>query len=226
MTALILLAHGSPDPRAAHGVRALAHATSVRSGLEVLVAFLDHAKPDLTVAARDLAAEGVESAIVVPLFLTEAYHAQVDVPRAVAEAQRSSGLALDVTPALGVSGGLLEAVASSVPAGPIVLAATGTRDATGLAQLRSVGDRLARLCGHEVLVGFVSAAGPTVVEAIGELEASTRQPVNVVSLVLFEGVIHDRIREAAGHRRVTQPLSSFDALVEAVLARATVGVGA
>ncbi|MEV6525307.1 CbiX/SirB N-terminal domain-containing protein [Longispora sp. NPDC051575] len=79
--ALVLLAHGSRDPRAAMTTEDLALAVSAaRPGLDVRVAYLDHAWPRPGAVLADLAASGAGSAVVVPLLLTSAYHGTVDVP--------------------------------------------------------------------------------------------------------------------------------------------------
>ncbi|GIG60804.1 hypothetical protein Lfu02_51760 [Longispora fulva] len=84
--ALVLLAHGSRDPRAAMTTEDLALAVSAaRPGLDVRVAYLDHAWPRPGEVLADLAASGTPSAVVVPLLLTSAYHGTVDVPAVLAD---------------------------------------------------------------------------------------------------------------------------------------------
>ena len=84
----ILLAHGSRDPlwrlpveAVARQVRATAPAVQVRC------AYLELTQPDLLGAAAELAALGVTSITVLPLFMGIGKHARDDVPRLLAQAQ-------------------------------------------------------------------------------------------------------------------------------------------
>ena len=81
---LILTAHGSADPRAA----AVAHAVAgrirrLRPELDVHAAFLEQSTPNL----RDVLAS-VDTAVVAPMLLADAYHARVDIPAVIAAVGR------------------------------------------------------------------------------------------------------------------------------------------
>ncbi|HKT05043.1 MAG TPA: CbiX/SirB N-terminal domain-containing protein, partial [Rugosimonospora sp.] len=92
MTPLVLVAHGSRDPRAARSTWALTRAVgAARGGPPVAAAFLDFAGPRLPAALADVAEPAVT---VVPLLLTAAYHGRVDVPGEVAKAPTRTGVAL------------------------------------------------------------------------------------------------------------------------------------
>ena len=82
--ALVALAHGSRDPRSAATVREMrARVRALRPDLRVEVAFLDHCAPSLAKVFDRLVRAGFEEVVVVPLLLTDAFHARVDVPTAV-----------------------------------------------------------------------------------------------------------------------------------------------
>ncbi|MET8089077.1 CbiX/SirB N-terminal domain-containing protein, partial [Micromonospora sp. NPDC005220] len=100
---VVLVAHGSRDPRAAAATRALARAVAAaRPGTQVWASWLDHTEPGPTEVLRDLAVAGHRRAVLVPLLLTAAYHHRVDIPAAVAAAARSGPpLAVRVTDVLG-----------------------------------------------------------------------------------------------------------------------------
>ena len=83
----ILLAHGSPDPRSARWVACAAAGAADRAGFPVVGAFLDHDTPRLDTAVA--AAAPGEDVVVLPLLLSAAFHARVDVPAAVAALPRS-----------------------------------------------------------------------------------------------------------------------------------------
>jgi sirohydrochlorin ferrochelatase len=98
MTDVILAAHGSRDPRAAESTRALAAAVAAgRPDLRVRAAYLELAEPLL----GDALAAAAGPTVVVPLLLTPAYHARIDVPAVVAAA-REAGAVVHLAPILGV----------------------------------------------------------------------------------------------------------------------------
>lgn len=107
--AVVLVAHGSADPRAAATTRELAGAVAAaRPGLVVETAYLDHTQPRPDRALAALAAAGAGPIAVVPLLLTAAYHSRVDLPAVLARA-RDRGLpaAVGVTDVLGPVGGVV-----------------------------------------------------------------------------------------------------------------------
>jgi sirohydrochlorin ferrochelatase len=79
MTTLIVVAHGSRDPRSAATIHVIAEQTrEMRPGLDVRVGFLERSTPSLREA---LAGIGPRHRVVVaPLLLADAYHARVDIP--------------------------------------------------------------------------------------------------------------------------------------------------
>lgn len=220
MTVAILLAHGSPDRRSGDAARALAATFEGRSfDTTVRVAFLQHDEPTLTEVADDLAREGVESAIVVPAFLSSASHVRVDVPQAVDDAEAASGLHLDVTEPIGPDGALLAALDRALPAGPAVLATAGTSDVDARVAFERLAEIWADRRGAPVLVAYASQAGPDVATAVAELEQATGQGAVVGSFVLFPGVLPDRIVAAAGARSVTRPLFSEVEILDLIESR-------
>jgi sirohydrochlorin ferrochelatase len=98
MRPLLLVAHGSRDPRAANTTRALARVVAAaRPGLDIRVSFLELAEPGPAAVLRTLG----EPAVVVPLLLTNAYHGRIDLPAQV------SGFDVALAPPLGQAGGHL-----------------------------------------------------------------------------------------------------------------------
>ena len=84
--ALIALAHGSRDPRSAATITALVDdVRALRPDLRIEPAFLELSKPSFATVVSKLVRAGFDDIVVVPLLLTEAYHAKVDVPSAIAE---------------------------------------------------------------------------------------------------------------------------------------------
>lgn len=220
MTAVILLAHGSPDSRSGEATRTLAaRLEGRRFGTTVRAAFLQHDEPTLAQAADGLARAGFGSAIVVPAFLSNAFHVRVDVPQAVAEAESASGLRLEVTDAVGPDGALLAALDRALPAGPAVLATAGTSDPHAQQALERLAAVWADRRRAPVTVAYASQAEPDVAEAVMRLEEATGRPAAVGSFVLFPGVLPDRIAAAAGHRAVTGPLFAELELLDVIESR-------
>ena len=219
MVDVILLAHGSPDPRAQSAALAFARAVeTVHSEAHVHCAFLDHG-PSLTEVVADIAAQGVGRAIVVPAFLSHAFHVRVDVPREVDAAQHSTGVELVLTMPIGTDGALLELLDDLLPDGPVTLAIAGTRDPDAHEQLLRVAERWSRRRASPVVLAHASMGSPTIPEALEELEAASGVRASVASFVLFPGVLPDRIAEAAGDRFVTDPLYLTPAAVSVVVER-------
>src|SRR5690349_16850412 len=108
--ALVALAHGSRDPRSAATITALVEEVrSMRPDLRIEPAFLELSKPSFATVVNKLVRAGHDEIVVVPLLLTEAYHAKVDVPGAVAEAMaKHEGLKIRTTKVLGLEPAFLE----------------------------------------------------------------------------------------------------------------------
>jgi sirohydrochlorin ferrochelatase len=134
--ALVALAHGSRDPRSAQTIKALVdEVRRMRPDLRIEPAFLELSKPSFSTVVDRLVKAGYDEIVVVPLLLTEAYHAKVDVPRAVEEATvRHEGLRIRATNVLGLEAG---AVAVSAPLGadPEVARTILARYAVGAVEL-------------------------------------------------------------------------------------------
>jgi sirohydrochlorin ferrochelatase len=118
MTLSVLLAHGSPDPRSGQLVRRTADLLSERLGSPVVAAFLDHEGPDLAAAVTGTNDE----VTVLPLLLSSAYHARVDVPEAVASLDRQ---VVRLAP-LGHPASVLDALLLRA-GGRVVVVAAGTK---------------------------------------------------------------------------------------------------
>ena len=219
MPDVILLAHGSPDPRARPAAVELARSVERLHGrARVHCAFLDHG-PSLTDVAETLADRGIDQVVVVPAFLANAHHARVDVARAVADAGQRTSIEFYVTPPIGPDAALLSALDDALPDGPVVLAIAGTRDPDALTDLSRAAEDWARRRGAPVALAHASLGTPTVPEAIASLEADGSTRACVASFVLFPGVLPDRIAEAAQGRHITAPLAQLPATTETVLRR-------
>ncbi len=236
--ALVALAHGSRDPRSAQTVQALTdEVRRMRPDLRIEAAFLELAKPTFGEVVDRLVAEGFDEVVVVPLLLSEAYHAKVDVPTVVAGATaRHEGLRIRVTAVLGLENDFLdvldrrlrEALVSARvrELDALVLAAAGTSDPLATQSIH----RLARLWGarHKLptMIAFASAAPPATGEAVRAFRAEGRRHIAVGALFLAPGLLYDRAAELAveaGAVAVSQPFGAHPEVARTVLARYAVG---
>ncbi len=236
--ALLTLAHGSRDPRSARTVRGLRDVVrSLRPDLRVEAAFLELSRPNHSDAFARLAADGVEEVVVVPLLLSEAYHARVDVPSAVAAAGAAHPeLRIDTTPVLGARRSFLGVLDRRLRAAlaashvreldALVLAAAGSSDPIANAAIA----RVARAWGAQhklpVLTAFASAAPPSAGEAVRAFRAEGRRHIAVGSFFLAPGLLPDRVRELsleAGAVAVSDPLGTDAEVARTVLDRYAVG---
>jgi sirohydrochlorin cobaltochelatase len=100
---LILLAHGSPDPRWRAPFQSLAEAIKREQGAKrVKLAYMEFAAPTLADAARQARREGFTILRLLPLFMAAGGHVDRDIP-ARAEALRRDfpGLTVEILPAAG-----------------------------------------------------------------------------------------------------------------------------
>jgi len=235
--ALLALAHGSRDPRSAATIRALRdRVRSLRPDLRIDTAFLELSRPGHVEAFDRLAADGVEEVVVVPLLLTEAYHAKVDVPSAVAQAAARTGMRIQTTSVLGARRSFLEVLDVRLRAAlaesrvreldALVLAAAGSTD-----QVANSGvQRVARAWGARhrlpVLTAFASATPPSTGEAVRQFRSDGRRHIAVGSFFLAPGFLPDRAAELAleaGALAVSEPLGADVEVARTVLERYAVG---
>lgn len=236
--ALVALAHGSRDPRSAATIKALVdEVRGMRPDLRVEQAFLELAKPSFTTVVDRLVKAGFDEIVVVPLLLTDAYHAKVDVPQAVADAQtRHPGLKVRATSILGLEPQFLEVLdvrmrealkaARVRELDALVLAAAGSSDPLANQSVA----RLARVWSarHKlpVTAAFASSSPPATGEAVRAFRAEGRRNIAVASLFLAPGFLPDRAAELAveaGAIAVSEPLGAHPELARTVLARYAVG---
>jgi sirohydrochlorin cobaltochelatase len=129
-TAVVLLAHGSPDPDWRRPIEALAQRLRAREpGRVVMVAYLGFLEPSLEQAVAQLGVQGHRWLLVLAAFLSPGgRHLKEDVPRLVAEqAQVHPELRIELRPgALGAEPEVVEALAEA--------AVRALREAGGSAQ--------------------------------------------------------------------------------------------
>jgi sirohydrochlorin ferrochelatase len=226
MPPLIGLAHGSRDPRAARMIGEVMRAVqALRPGLVAVPAFLDLSEPDLTAAVAALRDDlSIAEAIVLPLLFTEAYHATIDAPTAVRDAQATTGVSLRLGGILGMGEDVLLALEDSAAAAhiaaheAILLLAVGSSNDDANAAVHDLADRWSRRRLGPVWAGFATTGEP---QAAACLERATRERrrIGVVPLFLAPGLLLDAAARAAMNidAEVAEPLGT--ALAGLVLRR-------
>ena len=180
---------------------------------------------------------GFDEIVVVPLLLSEAYHATVDVPGAIAEmTAKHEGLQIRATSILGLEPCFLEVLdirmrealseARARGLDALVLAAAGSSEPLANQAVA----RLGRLWGSHhklpVTAAFASSAPPATGEAFRAFRAEGRRHIAVASLFLAPGFLPDRAKELAleaGAVAVSEPLGAHPELARTILARYAVG---
>jgi len=174
--ALIALAHGSRDPRSAATITQLvAEVRHQRPDLRIESAFLELSKPSFETTVAKLVRAGFDEIVVVPLLLSQAYHAKVDVPDKIAEALAAHpGLKIRMTSVLGLETRFLEVLdvrmrealsaARVRELDALVLAAAGSSDPLANQAVA----RLARQWGAHHKLPVVAAYASTSPPATGE----------------------------------------------------------
>jgi sirohydrochlorin ferrochelatase len=228
---VVLVAHGSRDPRAFAATSALTRAVQeAHPAWAVRAAVLDHDGP----RPLDVLRTAGSRAVLVPLLLTSAYHGQVDVPAIVADAA-SLPVSVSLAEVLGAYTGaaghegpprlLLDALArrlAPMTADAVVLAAAGTRNAEARVTIERAADALSDLLSVPCAVAYASAAPPAAGDAVRRLRAAGARRVAMGAYFLAPGLLYDnavRSALAGGAVGAAEPLGDAPELVRLVADR-------
>ncbi|MFJ5848145.1 sirohydrochlorin chelatase [Streptomyces sp. NPDC092903] len=228
-SALLLLAHGSIDPQAQEATRALAHAVGLSWAGRIEVAYLRHARPTARQALHALAETGHGPVVVVPLLLTSAFHARVDLPKALTGPPAQPPV---VTPVLGGSpDGPDERLVAAlrrrltelhVGFDAVVVAAAGSSDSDACRSVSAMASAVGAGLGLPCLAGFASTASPTPAEAVRRLRDAGARRVAVASYCFAPGRLFRQAVQsstAAGAVGISEPLGDAPELVRLILDR-------
>ncbi|MEU1032035.1 sirohydrochlorin chelatase [Streptomyces mirabilis] len=208
---LLVIAHGSRDPRHAATVHALVRRVRARRpGLRVETGFLDFNIPSVPAVLESLAAEGVRDVVALPLLLTRAFHAKADIPAVLREAP--AWLRIRQAEVLGPSPLLTAALerrlyeAGLTPADKsstgVVLASAGSTDPEAIAVIAEIAREWRHTGWCAVRPAFASASLPRTEDAVRELRALGCARVAVAPYVLAPGFLPDRIARGAAEADV------------------------
>lgn len=206
---LLVIAHGSRDPRHAATVATLcARVRSLRAGLRVEAAFLDFNAPRVGQVLDRLAAEGAHDVVALPLLLTRAFHAKADIPAVLRETTaRHPGLRVRRAEVLGPSPLLIRALERRLyEAGlrpgdrrstGVVLASAGSTDPEAIAVIAEIAREWRHTGWCAVRPAFASATLPRTEDAVRALRAEGARRVAVAPYVIAPGRLPDRIAHGA-----------------------------
>ncbi|GAB1326772.1 sirohydrochlorin chelatase [Streptomyces sennicomposti] len=203
---LLVVAHGSRDPRHAANVHALVRRVrAARPDLRVETGFLDFNVPSVPGVLESLAADGVRDVVALPLLLTRAFHAKADIPAVLRAAP--ARLRIRQADVLGPSPLLTAALerrlweAGLSPADKsstgVVLASAGSSDPEAIAVIADVAREWRHTGWCAVRPAFASASLPRTEDAVRELRALGCAKVAVAPYVLAPGFLPDRIARGA-----------------------------
>jgi sirohydrochlorin ferrochelatase len=200
-----------------------------RPGLDAYIAYLSHAPPSLPQVISTI--DAGRPVAVLPLLLTAAYHAKVDIPRLLTGVPRSRvtyGAPLGPDPLLlrALERRLSEAglgVLEDPSRTGVVLAAAGSSDPGANACVaRLAAAWQARAGWFAARPAYASAATPKPAAAVTDLLRSGARRVVVASYLLAPGLFADRIRDsslAAGAVAVSPVLGASVEVADVLLDR-------
>ena len=208
---LLVIAHGSRDPRHAATVHALVRRVrATRPDVRVETGFLDFNVPSVQGVLESLAVQGVRDVVALPLLLTRAFHAKADIPAVLADAPPQ--LRIHQADVLGPSPLLMAALerrlyeAGLTPADKsstgVVLASAGSTDPEAIAVIAEIAREWRHTGWCAVRPAFASASRPRTEDAVRELRALGCSRVAVAPYVLAPGFLPDRIARGAAEADV------------------------
>ncbi|MET7641073.1 sirohydrochlorin chelatase [Streptomyces sp. NPDC005438] len=235
---LLLIAHGSRDPRHAATAWSLREQLRARPDApRVELGFLEFNAPSVPGLLERLWHEGEREVVALPWLLTHAYHSKTDIPGVLRQScARLPGLTVTRAGVLGPHPLLVSALERRLgEAGHghdrsgtgVVLAAAGTSDPRAAAVIGEVAEDWARSGGwYAVRPAFATGSPPygAPEEAVTALRARGASRVVVAPYVLAPGRLPDRIvasARRAGADGVAEVLGAGPELVDLTLHRYT-----
>jgi sirohydrochlorin cobaltochelatase len=204
--ALLIVGHGSRDPRGAEEFHELVSLVRDHAPMPVEGGFIELSRPPISECVNNLRERGAREVSLVPLMLLAAGHAKDDVPATlVREKLTHPDLDFHYGRALGIRPELLELMDERISAvvpeeeregTAVLIVGRGSSDPDANSDLA----KMARLFFEGrpyplVETAFVSLAPPSVTEALERCRRLGAGRVAVFSYFLFTGVLEERIRE-------------------------------
>lgn len=219
--ALILTAHGSADPRSAEVTHAVAdRIRRLRPWLDVRVAFCERSEPNLREVLKNLDRPG----LVTPLLLASAYHARVDIPSMIDDANIPVRQADTLGEDPRLVGVLDERIAElgldRSPDTGVLVVAVGSSHAAANARTATLASALSDFGWAQVQVAYATTE-PSVAHGIAALRRGGASRIALAPWFIAPGRITDRVAAVAVDHGVSmaQPLGAHPLLAQTVLDR-------
>ncbi|MFW0787820.1 sirohydrochlorin chelatase [Gordonia sp. CPCC 206044] len=221
---LLLVAHGSRDPRfgdTARRVRAAVARALPR--VDVELSFLDLDDP----LVGDVLAADTADRVVVPLLLAPGYHSEIDLPRIIGDRARGDVRSSDVVGRHPLTDALADRLtqAGLRPGDGIIVTAVGSTNPAAASVVRRRAIELSTKLHRPVDVVFATRLGAQDINlrnAIRRLAAAGSQRVVVSPYFLSAGLLTERVENAldrlAPDSLVAGPIGTHPALIDAVVA--------
>ncbi len=232
--------HSNVDPElgyllVGHGTRRLAGQDQFRKVYEQFasflapsrteLAFLELAEPTILVAMQRLAASGIRKVVGVPALLFSAGHALQDIPDALDQAAKKTGIEivgqsapLESSPSiLELSALRFRQAVCQIGTAPIcwqacenkrcgsialIMVGRGGRSSEAAQQMRLFAQRRTQLTPvNRLETAFIVAQPPSVPETLAILAESTYETIVVQPHLLFEGELIDQLREQVADKQ-------------------------
>ena len=205
--ALLVVGHGSRDPRGAREFQELVALIRERDpGLKVEGGFIELSRPPISECVGRLVGAGAREISTVPLMLLAAGHAKDDIPATLVREKMSHpeinfhyGRALGIRPELlELMDGRMSAVISEDEKREtaVLIVGRGSSDPDANSDLAKIARLFYEGRSYPMVeTAFVSLTPPSVPEALERCERLGVRRVVVFSYFLFTGVLEERIRE-------------------------------
>lgn len=210
---VLACAHGTRDRAGQRAVAALVAALGPAldgEAGEVVATWVDVQEPDLAQRTREYAGQ---PAVTLPLLLSAGYHVHVDMDRAVAGHPRhtvAAALGPDPRLAAVLADRLGQALARRSAPPPtrgdtVIMAAAGSSKPAAVRDCAVTAGLLGQRLGIPVRAAYLSAASPSLAEAVRDARRDRTGRVLVATYLLAPGFFHDRAL-AAGADITAEPL--------------------
>lgn len=228
---VVLLSHGSTDPRARLACDLLARRVGHRLGAQIAQATLELDRPRLDGAISFLDSKGVHDLVLVPMLLTAAFHATHDVPAFAAHlSDLYPGARIQVSAPLGADPKLLKGLDEILraaghrpnPDTAVVLASAGSSYQSARTRHAALALQWPTHGWGASAVAFASGPGPTVGDAVADLHGQGYEQVLVAPFLIAPGVMSQKIAEAAraaGAEATTGTLHRTDTAMNVIIDR-------
>jgi sirohydrochlorin cobaltochelatase len=204
--ALLIVGHGSRDPRGAREFHELVALVRERNpSLTVEGGFIELSRPSISECVSRLVGGGVRRIAAVPLMLLAAGHAKDDIPATLVREKTSHpGIDFGYGRALGIRPELLELMDERISAAvpeeereetAVLVVGRGSSDPDANSDLA----KISRLFYEgrpypTVETAYVSMTPPNVIEGLERLKKLGARRIAIFSYFLFTGVLEERIR--------------------------------